>query len=338
MDPIVINVMDLTAGISVQDLSTPLVVGVTKAFEPKLISSIEEITKTEVGEDAYAMATAVLRQRPQQLYVFGVKGSGEGSTTGAEIVEKIVEKDIPHYYCATALRTKADVKALADFYGARLGFYVAAADKAAASAAAIVTDATALATESCFLIAHKGIKNESGSFDEAYADAAMVGKMAPVLEGGAPWFYQSLDGVPDGGYSAADVNTLYKGSVNTVTTYMKRVETWCGKTTKGTYAHFKILKDWMTVRLKEALAKTIHTDAGVFMSNDGLSSITNAMKEVMNVGKVQRGVFESYEIHTPLRADIPTNDRANGIVNGYQIKVKFTGFVEKVTINIVAEV
>ncbi|MGL5190543.1 MAG: hypothetical protein ACRC7S_12940, partial [Cetobacterium sp.] len=255
----------------------------------------------------------------------------------SDMVAKILELDVPHYYAASDIRTPEGRKALADFYGGRLGFYVAGGEIGLTADDAI-TEAATLATESCLLMAHNGVKVTGQTATEAFADAALVGKMAPVIEGGAPWFYQSLDGVPDGAYAKADVSKLYKGNVTTVTTYMKRVETWGGKTTKGTYAHFKILKDWLQVRLKEALAKTIHTDKGVFLSDDGLSDITRAMKEVLDVGKTERGTLLDYIVYTPLRSSIPTNDRANGIVNGYQIQVTFTGFVEKVTINIIAEV
>ncbi|MGL5714709.1 MAG: hypothetical protein ACRCX2_16945 [Paraclostridium sp.] len=337
MDPIVINIMDLTQGITQQDLSTPLVVSCKQNYALKLISSIDEITDAGVDTDLYKMANAVLRQRPQEMYVLGVTATGGGDASGADIIAKITELDIPHYYATSDVGSAADRKTLADFYGGRIGFYSAMADLGMSAEDAIAEAAT-LATESCVLVAHNGIKVAGQSVVESYAAAALIGKMAPVIEGGAPWFYQSLDGIPDGGYSKSDVAKLYKGNVNTVTTYMKRVETWGGRTTKGTYCHFKVLKDWLQVRLKEALAKVIHTDKGVFMSDDGLSDITRAMKEVLDVGKIERGTLLTYTVYTPLRASIPQNDRANGIVNGYQIKVMFTGFVEKVTINIIAEV
>lgn len=333
-DPIIINIMDRTQGITVTDLSTPLLVATDAKMDPKLISSIDDLKG--VTTNIYKMAAAVLAQRPQEVYVAGFVPDS-GVVTGDNLLEYVKTLDLPYYYFATDLRKGTDIAPLATYFGARLGFYVAGGELTAA-ADDLVTLAESLASESVQLMAHKGKAADGTTYDEAFADAAMVGKMAPVISGTAAFFYQSLDGIPDGGYSAADVSKLYSGNVSTVTTYMKRVETWGGKTTKGTYCHFKILKDWLHVRLKEALAKHLHQDQTVFMSDDGLASITAAMKEVMDVGKDGRGVFVSYEIHTPLRSEIPTNDRANGIVNGYQIKVTFTGFVEKVTINIIAEV
>lgn len=337
MDPIVINIMDLTQGITQQDLSTPLVVSCKEEYGLKLISSLDELQDAGVDSNIYKMANAVLRQRPQEMYVLGVTAKEGGEASGADIVAKILELDIPHYYAVSDIRTPEGRKALADFYGGRLGFY-AAGGEIGLTADAAVTEAAALATESCVLVVHNGIKVGNQQAVEAFADASLIGKMAPVIEGGAPWFYQSLDGIPDGAYSKADVVKLYKGNITTVTTYMKRVETWGGKTTKGTYCHFKILKDWLQVRLKEALAKVIHTDKGIFLSDTGLADITKAMKEVLDVGKIERGTLLNYTVYTPLRSSIPTNDRANGIVNGYQVQVTFTGFVERVTINIIAEV
>lgn len=333
-EPIVINIMDRTQGITAADLSTPLLVATDAKMDVRKISSIDDLAG--VSTNIYKMAAAALAQRPQEIYVAGFVPDS-GVVTGDNLLEYVKTLDIPYYYFGTDLRKGTDIAPLAAYFGARLGFYVAAGELTA-PADDLVALAGNLASESVQLMAHKGKTADGTTYGEAFADMAMIGKMAPVLSGTAAFFYQSLDGVPDGGYSKADVTKLYDGNVSTVTTYMKRVETWGGKTTKGTYCHFKILKDWLHVRLKEALAKHIHQDQTVFLSDDGLAGITAAMKEIMDVGKDGRGVFVEYEIHTPLRAEIPANDRANGIVNGYQIRVTFTGFVEKVTVNIIAEV
>lgn len=334
MDPIVINITDLTQGITQTDLSTPFLIATDKAMDVMQISSIDDLDSHATSSDnIYKMAAKLLAQRPQTLYVMGVDGSSDSAPAkGTKVLEAIKAANVPHYYVGTDLRDAADRKVIADDYAAKIGFYIAGAAKDA-DADTLVSEAETLNNEGCLIMAHKGISGE-----DAFADCALIGKMAPVLEGTAPFFYQSLNTIPDGGYSAADVTKFEKGNICTVTTYMKRIETWTGKTTKGTYAHFKVLKDWLQVRLKEALAKVIHNDKGVFMSDDGLAVITNAMKEVLNVGKVERGVILDYTVYTPKRADIPTNDRANGIVNGYQIECTFTGFVEKVVVNIVAEV
>lgn len=328
MDPIVINIMDLTQGITQTDLSTPLLVATDKAYDLKLISSLEELDGLEKTDNLYKMAASLLSQRPQDVYVLGLASAASGSV----VVDAINKADIPHYYLATDLRTAEKRAPVAKAYGAKIGFYVAAGGLEE-TADVLVTEAKTLNTEGTMIMAHKGVRSE-----DVFADCAMIGKMAPVLEGTAPFYYQSLDGIPDGGYSKADVSKLQAGNVNTVTTYMKRIETWTGKTTKGSYCHFKVLKDWLQVRLKEALAKVIHNDKGVFMSEEGLGAITAAMKEVLDVGKTGRGVIYDYTVYTPLRSEIPANDRANGIVNGFQIQVTFTGFVEKVVVNIVAEV
>lgn len=334
MDPIVINITDLTQGITQTDLSTPFLIATDKAMELKQISSIDDLGEDATASDnIYKMAAKLLAQRAQTLYVMGINGgAGAAPSKGKKVLEAIKAANVPHYYVGTDLRDAADRKVIADDYAAKVGFYIAGATKDA-EADTLVAEAKSLNNESCLIMAHKGISGE-----DAFADCALIGKMAPVLEGTAPFFYQSLNTVPDGGYPASDVTKFEKGNICTVTTYMKRVETWTGKTTKGTYAHFKVLKDWLVVRLKEALAKVIHNDKGVFMSNDGLAAITDAMKEVLNVGKVERGVILEYTVYTPKREDIPANDRANGIVNGYQIQCTFTGFTEKVTVNIVAEV
>lgn len=334
MDPIVINITDLTQGITQTDLSTPFLIATDKEMAIMQISSIDDLDGHATSSDnIYKMAAKLLAQRPQTLYVMGVDGASDSAPEkGNKVLAAIKAANVPHYYVGTDLRDATDRKVIADDYAAKIGFYIAGADKAA-EADTLVAEATTLNNESCLIMAHKGITGE-----DAFADCALIGKMAPVLEGTAPFFYQSLNTIPDGGYPAADVTKFEKGNICTVTTYMKRIETWTGKTTKGTYAHFKVLKDWLQVRLKEALAKVIHNDKGVFMSDDGLAAITNAMKEVLNVGKVERGVILDYTVYTPKRADIPTNDRANGIVNGYQIVCTFTGFVEKVVVNIVAEV
>lgn len=329
MDPIVINIMDLTQGITQTDLSTALLVATDKQTDLKLISSLEELSEDlEPTDNLYKMAAALLAQRPQEVYVLGLASAESGDA----VVSAIDKAGIPHYYLATDLRTAEKRAPVAKAYGSKIGFYVAAGGLEE-TADALIEEAKTLNTEGTMLMAHKGVRSA-----DVFADCAMIGKMAPILEGTAPFYYQSLDGVPDGGYSKSDVAKMHKGNVNTVTTYMKRIETWTGKTTKGSYCHFKVLKDWLQVRLKEALAKAIHNDAGVFMNEDGLGKITAAMKEVLDVGKTGRGVIYDYTVYTPLRSEIPANDRANGIVNGYQIKVTFTGFVEAVVINIVAEV
>lgn len=340
MEPIVINITDLTQGITQTDLSTALLVATDKALPLKLISSIEELGEGVSETDhIYKMVTRALAQKVQQMYVLGIDGSShsESAALGKAVVAAIKNLNVPYYYFGTDVRKAADRKEIADYHATKISFYIASPEMTA-TADTLVEEAKTLNNESCLIMAHKGIDTLGRSKEEAYADCALIGKMAPVLEGTAPFFYQSLNTIPDGGYPAADVVKFKNGNICTVTTYMKRIETWTGKTTKGSYAHFKVLKDWLVVRLKEALAKVIHNDAGVFMNPDGLGKITDALKEVLNVGKVQRGVIYDYTVYTPKREDIPVNDRANGIVNGYQIQATFTGFVETVVINIVAEV
>lgn len=338
MDPIVINIMDLTQGITQQDLSTGLIVVTDATIPLQLINAVDQLgDNIPVNSTAYNMATTYLRQRRSALYILGVTGTS-GNATVEEVITELRSQDIPYYYFAMDLNDQASRKAMADYQAARIAFFCSE-DGPSVEADISVANALALNTEACTLIAHNGIKDTTspGTRKKAYSDCALLGKMAPIIEGGAPWFYQALDGIPDGAYSAADVNKLYTGNVCTVTTYMKRVETWTGKTTKGSYCHFKVLKDWLVVRLKENLAKTIHNDAGVFMNEEGLAEITASIKEIMEVGRT-RGTINAYTVYTPRRADIPSNDRANGIVNGFQIQCTFTGFIEKVVINIIAEV
>lgn len=335
MDPIVINIMDLTQGITQQDLSTGLIVVTNATIPLKLVNAIDQLgDDVPVGSTAYLMATAYLRQRRSSLYILGVTGTS-GNATVEEVITELQSQDIPYYYFAMDLNDQASRKTMADYQAARIAFFCSE-DGPDVEADTAIANALALNTEACTIIAHKGITRDSNR-ERVFSDCALLGKMAPIIEGGAPWFYQSLDGIADGEYSAADVNKLYAGNVCTVTTYMKRVETWTGKTTKGSYCHFKVLKDWLVVRLKENLTKTIHNDAGVFMNEEGLADITASIKEIMEVGR-NRGTINAYTVYTPRRADIPSNDRANGIVNGFQIQCTFTGFIEKVVINIVAEV
>lgn len=333
-NPINVVITDATAGISQTDLSTPFLLATDKVVPLQKISALDDIKGAEATDTIYKMAASLLGARIQDVWVQGIATPTSPDT---EIQETIKNAAASHYFFATDNTTKSVREALATYYGSRIGIY-STRMPLDTSVDDAVDISKSLNNESCIAMAHKG-RGEEGSKTEVFADCAFIGKMAPRLEGTAPWYYQSLSGIPDGGYGAGDVTKLKEGNVNTVTgLYGKRVQTWTGKTTAGTYIDFKVLKDWLQVRLTEAVQKTVFDDRGVPYNNVGFAAIASACKEVLNQAKTERGVIESYTSFIPRRQDIPVNDRANRKFEGLTFKTVFTGFVESVTVNVSAEV
>jgi hypothetical protein len=333
-NPINIVITDATAPISQTDLSTPYLLATDKVVPLQKISSVDDITGAIVSDTIYKMATSLLGARSQEVWIQGIAAPTNPDT---EILEVIKNSGVAHYFLSIDTVDTATRTALAGYYGTRVGLFSSRMPLTATADEAIA-EAESLSNESCILMAHKG-RGEAGSKIDVFADAAIVGKMAPVLEGTRPWYYQFINGMPDGDYSAGDVTKLHDGNVNTITgLYGKRIQTWTGKTTAGTFIDFKILKDWLQVRLTEAIQKTVFNDLGVPYDNVGFGQIASACKAVLNQAKDERGVLVSYTTFIPRRQDIPVNDRANRKFAGMNFKVVFKGFVEIVTVNIIAEV
>lgn len=337
-DPIIIDLRDLTTGITTADLGIAMAFTSTKAISLQKISKLSDIQGAVVGDPIYSLAAMALTQKPIELYVLGIDATSQGDddAKAQAILTALTASGIPFYYLATDIVAPAQVDEVNKYMASRsVGIHLAEEDMLGTIDDA-VAHAASYATESCVLYKHPG-KILDAKKSPAYMHAAMMGKMSTVAEGTAPWYYQSLNGVPSSAYSGADIDKLYNGYVNTMWSYMKRVETWGGFTTKGTYVDFKILKDWTYIRIKEAVASVIHTDIGIHLSDGDLGLITNAIKGVIGKGK-SSGVYVDATVITPRRSEISVLDRQQRKVTGFEVYLEFAGFAEKVGILIITGV
>lgn len=341
MKDVEVVISDQTTPISQAGFGLPLVFDPNKNVAYTELSATAEIPTPLISTDlAYKMISRILEQEPSpsKVAVFGVDVVSAPSTITEELNKMIVEHN-DFYFLLLADRDKADIEETAAWAGANNKLFIAQNDKAA-SVADITNMAGNIASSRVGIFAHDG-----GSADEdSYLDAAVVGRIAPLLPGAVTWKFKRCNGVPVATYLNADVSSLHSANVNTYLKKMGVLQTSEGKATDGSYLDIQRSKDWMSARIEEEILALLVNSEKIPYDDTGIAQVVSKLKSVLKLA-VKRGVIARDEngngmwsVNIPRRADIPTNTIANRILPDINFTAYVAGAVHNVQVNGVLKV
>ena len=91
----------------------------------------------------------------------------------------------------------------------------------------------------------------------AVADAALVGRMAPLQPGSATFKFKTLDGITEAGFTTTEIEQLHDAGVITYVSKFGVLQTSEGFVTDKTYADIQLAKDWLKARMEERVSRVL---------------------------------------------------------------------------------
>lgn len=163
--------------------------------------------------------------------------------------------------------------------------------------------------------------------------SAVAGVCFPQDEGSITWGNKAVVGVPTSGYTPAQESQLASKNINYITKEMGLVISQFGRTTSGSNADITRSKDYLKNRLMEALTSALVNSKKIPYTTQGMAIISSAMNEV-GIQALNQGMLTEFRVITPKISEIPTNDKANRVLNGVKFIATLSGAVETINLEI----
>lgn len=341
MKDVEVVISDQTAPISQAGFGLPLVFDPNKDINYTEVLGTAYIPSPLASTDpAYKMIARMLEQEPSpsKVAVFGVDVATAMSTITDELNKMAVEHN-DFYFLLLASRTKAEIEETAAWAGANKKLYITQNDTAE-TVTNITNMAGNIASSRVGIFAHDG----GIAAEDPYVDAAIVGRIAPLLPGAVTWKFKKCNGVPVASFVNADVSLLHSANVNTYVKKMGVLQTSEGKATDGSYLDIQRSKDWLSAKIEEEIFALLVNSEKIPYDDTGIAQVVSKLKSVLKLA-VKRGVIAKDEngngmwsVNIPRRADIPANTIANRILPDINFTAYVAGAVHNVLVNGVLKV
>ncbi len=340
MEDVQVTITTSTMPVSQEGFGMPLIFDPKNDTEYQEITELPELTGYVDGDIPYEMAQAMLSQNPSpaKIAVFGVDIGVSGNTVSDELDTLAIEHE-DYYFILIASRTTIEQDSGADWAAANGKLAIIQPDITTTVGDIVTTAGTYNSTRN-IIEAHNG--GTAGV--DPFADAAMVGRIAPIQPGGTTWKFKQLEGIPVATYTNAEVSTLLDANVNTIVKKGGIIQTNEGLTTGGGFADVTRGKDYLTARITEAIQALLYNAEKVPYDDNGIAQVVGKLKGVLKRavadGLIARdedgnGIFT---VSFPRRADIATNDLANRILPDIKFTATIAGAIHNVQITGVLEV
>jgi hypothetical protein len=300
------NIVDVsitlaTASVTKKSFGVVLIVGSTKAAAVPFIRTAVFTSAKAVLDKGYAStspeylaAAAVFSQapRPQKIII------GQSQTADADVastMDAILLSNPGFYFVVPTTRTKADVKAYADWVAADGGRILITASDEAALKTDKADDTTSLwyltqTNERCKIIYHTLAQTTDPLFySSKFSDAAYAARAAVQVIGDYTMKFKRLDNVLPDNLSTTDKDILFLKRVDTYTEVAGAAITENG-TANTEWLDVIVFRDWVKARMEERIFSTFlnnpkipYTDAGVAVLAADVEAV---LKEGLRVGGI----------------------------------------------------
>jgi hypothetical protein len=337
-----------TAAVSQAGFGTPMVMGenLTTGRIAYVTTLAEAAAALDGGssDPEYAAVAAAFSQnpRPQRMAI----GHTDGIETVTAALDAILEADSDWYGLVLVSRTQQDQLDAAAWALANEKLFFTADDDAD-----IIDVAEGAATDLAKQL--KDLSNDraavwyhqtaDGSGTDQWADSAAAGMILPRDPGSYTAKFKELKGVtvsgltPTQSKNALDKNAnVYQeiGGIN-----MMRE----GTTAQGEYIDVMHFIDWLKARITENVFGHLVRSAKVPYTDGGIKGIEDKVKEILQIGQDRGGIsptaFDSDGVQiggfftsVPALEDIPSNDKANRVLNDVKFTAFLAGAIHKVVI------
>ena len=217
-------------------------------------------------------------------------------------------------------------------------------------------DPTTLATTTTDVMAQVAAKNYFRTFvyyhalaATEYIESAIMSKKFTVNPGGENWANATLGGVTADNLSeTASINIRNKNG-NTFEPFKDQNAvvpvnlTQYGKVGGNEWIDVIRFRDWLADTIKVNVVSA-SIDRRIPFTDPGIRVIKSAMQAALDLGvkrggiapasvDAQNNVIPSYTITVPLRADVPSNDVANRVLNDMKFSAILAGSINNININ-----
>ena len=337
---VVVSIQDSLTGIDQAGFGIPLIFDNTTDSDYQEITEISEIADFTSGDIAYDMAEAIFAQNPvvEKVALYGVDVASAGSSITDELDDLVLNNN-SWYFLLLANRTEADQEEAASWVDSNEKFGVYQADKDT-DVSTIVASAATMASARNLIIAHDG-----GSSDtEQYADARLVGIVAPKDPGSLTWKFKTLSGLEGTSFTTTEISNLHDGNVITYISKLGVLQTSEAYTTDGTYADITRSKDYLQARIEEEVSSLLYNNDKIPYTSDGIAQVGQVLQGVLKRA-VNTGIIAEdedgiglWEVILPDIDDISDTNKTNRILPDIEFTATIAGAVHKVEISGVLEV
>jgi hypothetical protein len=331
INDIVIDIRNGARGLT-QKSFRPIIVksGSGVGFDKYIITELTDLVDAGIStsSDIYLMASAMLAQSPRPEDVMVVIGSG----TLGETLDTALATDDNFYGITIPERTKVAGQAAGDFALANKKMFFGS------SSDLTILDSRNNKREAYLL--------HSDPTD--YPEAAWVGQNLPKQPGSATWKWKVLDGQVESGFSSTQLNTIRTNNGNALQEQKGQVFTNEGITTSGDYIDTTIGTDWVEDQLNIELLSLFINNDKISLDNTGIERVAavvrSALKRAGDAGIIARATTESefkksddkfymYQVFSPKREDLATNDIATRTLRGISFVYYLAGAIHEARIS-----
>lgn len=165
-----------------------------------------------------------------------------------------------------------------------------------------------------------------------HPEMSWMGGQLPTDPGSITWAYKQLKGAIVDRLNTTEKSAALAKNANTYTTIAGLNLTEEGKTTEGEFIDIMRGIDFITARIKESVFGLLANAPKVPFTDQGIASIENAVRSVLQLAVGQSIITESYTVTVPLAADVTIADKANRLLPNVRFNATLAGAIHKTEI------
>lgn len=323
-----IIVIDQTKAIKSSTFNKVAIVSFTENQDYTVVSSTEEIT--EGNEKLLAVAKVFLAQdNAGEVAVYGVDRE-----TTEKTIDQILDAHASEFYgllCTS--NDPQEIISIANWASANEKLFIVT-PAPETTTVDLVGMAKDINSGRVAIYAHAGDSLKK----HQPLDAGIAGVCFPMEVGSVSWSHKSPNLVAAYGYKRAEEALLEAGNVNYLGEEYGTYITKYSYTTNGSHTDICRAKDFAKARLGEAVFGLLARMAKVPYSDAGIALVRKELKLVLEDMVVKGIIHPEYVISVPTFANIPTNTRAQRILENVKIDATILSPIEKVKVQMIFNV
>lgn len=317
-----------TAATSQAGFGTVLLLGTSKVSTLKRYTADTAIgaigTDFGASSEEYKLASRVLGQNPKisEIATLGILyGVSVDATPLIAALNSLILTDNDFYYVMCPIHTKAVIQGLSEWIDTQDKLYLTSTDEKELG--------KELNSENTVLQVHND--------PSKYPGEGWGGAMAPRAIGTATWRYKTIAGIAPATYNSTDVALIEKANGNTYIREGGVNITSNGVTTSGEWIDIVQTTHYLKARAAEAifslfvrLDKIPYDQSGLDMVETELSTMLLNTPDGMLARDASGNKI--FSVYVPPIDSIPTNNKANRLLQGVKFRATIAGAIEKVEI------
>lgn len=288
-------------------------------------SSYDEVDADFNNATVLAMATKVFGQdQSPDTVVIGRKVATE---SWLDAITAVDAENSSWFALLAGTHTAANVLALAGYISTTKKLYFTSTQDAAAIAVAttdIGSQLKALGYDQTNVMFNT-------TADTTYPEAAWVGSQLTYTPGSNTWEFKTLEGVPVNNLSSTARSNLESKNISYYITVAGVNITKNSKMADGTWIDQQVGVFWTESRMQEAIFGLLVRKPKVPLTDEGITLVEAQQRSVLSLG-VRNGLYESYTVTPPRKADIPKNLVAQRIAGDFKFEAVLAGAMHKVIV------